>query len=241
MTFVAACGAETDPPEKSSWRDRFEMTELPVFPPGLATSGVTVGSASFLLLVNADGELEDFVMLEASHLDVGEAIARVIPEWKFFATEVDGQRVNAASRIEVNLRSSGSVALLAVSDDVQNLFPQRKLVGRGQSTYRVASLTELDYMPELISAVQPPPPPPGSIGAPSVTIVFQIFIDENGRVRIPLIQDAGNGKVDLQVLETVQHALMQWRFTPPLIEGRPVMVRVQQPFRLTATNTGQAD
>ena len=126
--------------------------------------------------------------------------------------------------------------MLSVSDDVQNLFPGRsKLVGEGQSAYRVAAMEELDYLPELIHVVQPPPPPVGSIRADSVTIVFGIFIDEQGRVRIPIIQDAGKGQVDLAVLESMQQALSQWRFSPPVIEGRPVMVRVQQPFRLNAS------
>ena len=54
-----------------------------------------------------------------------------------------------------------------------------------------------------------------------------------GYVRIPIIQDAGNGKVDLQVLESLQQALAQWRFSPPTVEGRPVMAQVQQTFELT--------
>lgn len=218
------------------------MTEQPVFPPGLAARGVTRGSASFLILVSREGELTDYVMLDASHLDVGQAIARTLPEWEYRPTIIDGETVNAASRVTVNLRSSGSVAMLSVSDDVQNLFPGRtKLVGEGQSEYRVAAMDELDYLPELIHAVPPPPPPTGSVRAPSVTVVFGIFIDEEGRVRIPLLQDAGGGLVDLAVLESVQWALLQWRFTPPTIEGRPVMVRVQQPFRLNGTRPGEAE
>ena len=236
LLFVGLVGINSaeptsEPGQGDSWRDRFVMTEQPTFPPSLAGRGVTQGSASLLLLVNRDGELEDFVMLEASHLDVGESIARVLPEWRYHPTVVDGEPVNAASRITINVRSSGSVAMLSVSDDVQNLFPGRsKLVGEGQSVYRVAAMSELDYVPELIHAVQPPTPPADLIRAESVLVVFGVFIDETGRVRIPVLQDSGGGLVDISVLESAQSALLQW---PPTIEGQPVMVRVQQPFRFS--------
>lgn len=225
-----------------SYRDRFTISEQPMFPPGLAARVVTQGSASFLLLVNREGELEDFLMLEASHLDVGEAIARALPEWEFRATVIEGEAVNGVSRVTINLRSGGSVAMLSVSDDVQNLFPGRsKLIGEGQSAYRVAAMEDLDYVPELIHAVPPPTPPVDLIRAESVVVVFGIFIDETGRVRIPVLQDAGGGRVDLSVLESAQRALLQWRFTPPTIEGQPVIVRVQQPFRFSGVAPGVDD
>lgn len=239
LASVAITGvAEPDPAvdPDASWRDRFMITERPVFPPGLAARGVTRGSASFLILVNREAELEDFVMLEASHLDVGGSIARVLPEWEFMPTVIDGAPVNAMSRISINIRSSGSVAMLSVGDDVQNLFPGGvKTVGEGQSVYRVAAMEDLDYLPELIHAVPPPPPPADAIRGDRVDVVFGMFIDEEGKVRMPMLQKAGEGKVDLQVLESVQQALKQWRFMPPTIEGRPVTVRVQQPFQLNSS------
>jgi hypothetical protein len=235
MTGVVVLGASAPEPTvdaDASWRDRFVITDQPVFPPGLAARGVTQGSASFLLLVNRDGELADYLMLEASHLDVGKSVARALPEWKFRPTIIEGAAVNAISRITINLRSGGSVAMLSVSDDVQNVFPGRgKLVGEGQSAYRVAAMEDLDYLPELVHVVPPPSPAPGLIGAESVTVMFGLFIDPKGRVRIPVLQDAGGGLVDLSVLAATQEALLQWRFTPPVIEGQPVMVRTQQPFR----------
>lgn len=242
--MVAIHAAATDPiiDPDASWRERFKITERPVFPPGLAARGVTRGSASFLILVNRDAQLEDFVLLEASHLDVGKSIARVLPEWEFMPTLIDGAPVNAMSRVTINIRSSGSVAMLSVGDDLENLFPGGvKTVGEGQSVYRVAAMEDLDYLPELLHVVQPPPPPVDAIRGDRVNIVFGMFIDEAGKVRMPMLQEAGEGNVDLQVLESVQHALKQWRFTPPTIEGRPVTVRVQQPFQLNSSSPAADD
>ena len=48
--------------------------------------------------------------------------------------------------------------------------------------------------------------------------------------------------VDTQILEAVQNALVQWKFRPPIIEGKSVVVRVLQPFRFyPAGEEGVAD
>lgn len=238
VVFTGTVDAETKSGAEAPLdrKSRFTITEQPGFPSALALRGVTSGSASFMLLVGSDGNLQDFLLLEATHLEIGVAVAKVLPEWKYQPVLVDGLPVNAASRITVNVRSSGSVAALSVSDDVQNLFPDRKIVGSTHQAYRVATLDDLDYMPALVRIVQPPPPPKGSIDGGSVTVVFRIFIDQEGRVRIPILQDAGGGRVDLAVLEDLQETLLQWRFTPPRVEGQVVVAQVQQPFELSAAD-----
>ena len=232
LTSVSAVAEQSEAPLNR--KGRFTITEEPGFPSALAMRGVTAGSASFMLLVGSDGELRDFLLLEATHLEIGMAVAKVLPAWKYLPVEVDGIAVNAASRITVKVRSSGSVAALSVSDDVQNLFPDRKIVGQTHQAYQVATLDDLDYMPALVRIVQPPSPPKGSIQDGPVTVVFRMFIDQEGRVRIPILQEAGNGQVDLAVLEDLQQTLLQWRFTPPRMEGQVVVAQVQQPFELSA-------
>ncbi len=123
---------------------RFTMTEQPIFPFHLANAGVTSGSASFMLLVNREGQLQDFILLEATHAKFGEALAAVLPSWTYFPTEIDGRFVNTSSRIDVNFHSLGSVVSFSVSDDVQSLFANRKLVQEGSERYRVAELRDLD-------------------------------------------------------------------------------------------------
>tara|TARA_B110000444_G_C18364515_1_gene377508 strand:+ start:112 stop:342 length:231 start_codon:yes stop_codon:yes gene_type:complete len=61
-------------------------------------------------------------------------------------------------------------------------------------------------------------------------VVFSFYIDTEGTVRIPSLEDTGDQVVDEQILEAVQNAFIQWEFRPPTIEGQPVVVRVLQPF-----------
>lgn len=220
---------------------KFTMTEQPVFPFHLANAGITSGSASFMLLVDREGQLQDFILLEASHLKFGEALAAVLPSWTYFPTEIDGRLVNTTSRIEVNFHSSGSVVSFSVSDDVQNLFTNRKLVQRGSESYRVAELRDLDRLPEPVHIVEPLPPHPELVGAEGVDVVFSFYIDAEGIVRIPSLENTGDQVVDSQILEAVQNALVLWKFRPPTIAGQPVVVRVLQPFHFSAKREEAAD
>ena len=212
---------------------RFTMTEQPIFPFHLANAGVTSGSASFMLLVDREGQLQDFLLLEATHLKFGEALAAVLPSWTFHPTEINGRFVNTTSRIDVNSHSSGSVVSFSVSDDLQNLFSNRKLIQRGSESYQVAELRDLDRLPDPVHIVEPLPPHPELVGPEGIDVVFSFYIDTEGTVQIPSLEDTGDQVVDEQILEAVQNALIQWEFRPPTIESQPVVVRVLQPFRFS--------
>lgn len=225
----------------SSQEFKFTMTEQPTFPFHLANAGVTSGSASFMLLVDREGQLQDFLLLDATHIKFGEALAAVLPSWTFYSTEIDGRLVNATSRIDVNFHSSGSVVSFSVSDDVESLFSNRKLVVRGSASYQVAELSDLDRLPDPVHIVEPLPPHPELVGSEGIHVVFSFYIDTEGTVRIPSLEDIGDQVVDEQILEAAQNALVQWKFKPPTIEGQPVVVRVLQPFRFSADSEDVPD
>ena len=238
MILVAGIGAgmmNLSGADLSKRSERFTITEQPIFPLSLANAGVTSGSASFMILASREGELMDFILLEATHLKFGESLASVLPKWDYHPIEVAGRRVNATSRIDVNFHSSGSVVSFSVADDVGSLFRNRKLVGQGNDRYEVAELKDLDQMPEPIYIVEPRRPHPELVGAEALHVLYTFFIDDEGAVRMPTFEDAGGRDVDAQILAAIQEALEQWKFKPPTIDGNAVVVRVQQPFRFVGT------
>lgn len=87
--------------------DRFEMTEQPISPFQLVNSGVTSGSVSFMILVSSEGELEDYLLLEATNIQFGDALAKVLPKWTCFPQKVGDRFVNTSSRIDMNFHSRG--------------------------------------------------------------------------------------------------------------------------------------
>lgn len=106
-------------------------------------------------------------------------------------------------------------------------------MGKGDHHYEVASLKDLDQLPELIHVVEPSPSHPELIGKEDVYILFKFFINAEGNVRIPTAELKDGKSVDGQILDAVHHALIQRKFTPPILDGKPVVTRAAQPFRFS--------
>ena len=60
-------------------------------------------------------------------------------------------------------------------------------------------------------------------------IYYEFFIDEEGNVRMPVLR---NSDASYDVLAVIYDSLLKWKFEPPTRNGRPVITRVIQPFRL---------
>jgi len=74
---------------------------------------------------------------------------------------------------------------------------------------------------------------PGELlkGETNQQAVFELFIDENGNVRMPTLRDNERSeRIDEQLLVIAQDALLQWKFEPPRRRGKPVVVSVAQPI-----------
>lgn len=209
----------------------FRVTMEPQFPFSLANEGITEGSANFLIVVDNQGILRDHLLVAASHPLFAKAVERVITEWDYFPVEIDGQRVNAKHRINVNFHNSGT--FVVGWDSPQRIIDSRLTAearGLDEEGYRIARLDELDELPSPLQVVQPTLPLPELVPDEGLRVVYHFFIDEAGRVRIPWLDEQELQHVDDTILDATYDALMQWEFTPPTIGGRPVTVRASQPF-----------
>ena len=53
------------------------------------------------------------------------------------------------------------------------------------------------------------------------------YIDETGKVRIPVVEEYDGHR---GIVDAAYNAIRQWEFKPPTVKGKPVTVRVEQPF-----------
>ncbi len=200
----------------------------PIFPNGLRSRGFTEGNATFAIYVNQYGELEDYLLLEASHIDFANAVERVINDWNYSVPLVDGEVAAIASKINVKFeRGKGIVYETIGFEPMLSEFLNHK---RTNDNYRVFTLDELDSIPI-----------PNHIEKPSfhvdmleereiVNAVFEFYIDTEGNVRIPTLREADD-QVDERLLIIAQEALLQWKFDPPMRKNKSVVARAAQPFR----------
>ncbi len=200
----------------------------PIFPNSLKARGLLEGSATFAIYINQFGELEDYLLLEADHIDFAKSVENVIPDWKFSVPRVDGESAAIASKIKVNFERGKGIVYERIGYD--SIMPSFVSLAQYKDSYHVYTLDELDSIPI-----------PTHIEKPSfhidmleerevVNAVFQFYIDTEGNVRIPTLREADD-RVDERLLVIAQNALLQWKFEPPLRHGRPVVAKAAQPFR----------
>lgn len=200
----------------------------PFFPNNLKSQGYTEGNATFAIYVNQFGELQDYILIEANHIDFAKAVERVINDWKFSVPLVDGEIASITSKIKVSFERGKGFVYQTIGYD-PNFYRFRKHKSTDKS-YRIFTLNELDRIPN-----------PNHIERPSfhidmleeretVNAVFEFYIDTDGNVRLPTLREADD-QVDERLLIIAQNALLQWKFDPPTHKNKAVVARAAQPFR----------
>ncbi|MDB4384735.1 energy transducer TonB [Opitutaceae bacterium] len=220
----------------------FKITIEPLYPLALSHQEITEGRAEFVIAVDNQGTLRDHLLVKTSHPLFGEAVEDVLPSWEFRPSLIDGERVNAMHRLTVNFRSSGMFVVGV--DSVSTIKDSRiKLIGGSGNNkeYSVALLPHLDAPPEILQVVHPNIPDSEDIPSEGLRVVYNFFIDKEGRVRIPWLDEQEFQHIDEAILDATYDALMQWEFTPPTVNGKTVVAQVSQPFWFTSPRHSLAD
>jgi len=225
-------GIAASAPGGSTNTRNFKVTEDPVFPSALRLEGILEGSVTVLLVIDKAGNLQDHLVLDASHRLFGKAVTDVLPSWEYFPIKENAQPVNAARRLTVDFRGGRAVISLLPHLAVEGIVPGVARFNERRRAYAVASLSDLDQVPTPIKTVEPYLVRPAGKSHHGRTVTFHFFIDETGRVRIPTADHEAMANDDENLLEAVHNALIQWQFTPPTIRGQPVVTRATQPFHI---------
>lgn len=205
------------------------------FPLRLISSYVGHGEARVMIMVDAQGRLADWFVTGYSHpLFVKEVLAE-LPKWKFHPAMLQGQPINTRTEVRFSFQINGAVRLIPVDGDMY--LRMNDYGGREVFEQRMCKVGELDAPLDVVEEVAPMPP--DQLGAVSREgkVVVDYFIDERGRVRMPVIVASD----DAAFTQSVLLALTDWRYAPPTHSGQPVMTRVwrQFNFRPISSNPGE--
>ncbi len=224
-------------PDKSSLLTILDTVD-PAFPARLKDFGYPEGDVTFAVVVDQNGKLQDSFLIEASHLEFAEEVSKVLPLWSFTPPIIDGEPSSIASKIKVIFeRGRGFLYESGGSNSLGNRIGKRS----GSESYQIYPLKELDSIPIPRKIVEPSFHSQLLEGKEVVTAVFEFYIDEAGRVRIPTLRESAE-EIDETLLVLAQEALLQWEFEPPLKNGKPVATLAAQPFRFAREQAeGAAD
>ncbi len=212
----------------------------PRFPQSLWRQGVISGHATLAVTVDANGRLEDWLVIEATHVNLTLAIEEVIDEWSFEAAVVEGTPLYATQCLPIFFdasairrpREAAGNPLFNVSRHSQlraHSFDRR----RDAKLLRFATPAELDQFPEPLTQ----PGPEFSVDAYRESLggraSFKFYIDTKGYARMPTLYKL-YGDVAPEALLASQEAIKHWRFKPLTSNGESVVTEVIQTFEFSS-------
>ena len=191
---------------------------VPVYPYALRRDGVR-GSAKAVMAIDPRGRVFGVKVHTADKPELGLALTAALEGFSFDPALRDGKPVEHIVTFEQRfdertLPDESGVDLLAL----EKKHPE-KIVGAGA----------LDTPLKPLSRRAPIPPTAWPAGVEKGEAMIEVLIDRTGHVRLPRIVSAS---ADCFGYAAVQ-AVAAWQFEPPLVAGKPVVVRARVPFAFT--------
>lgn len=197
----------------------------PVFPAEVTLEGLTRGTVHCIIDIDATGKVEDVLITAFTHRSFGRVVREAVRQWRFEPALLDGKPVAAQTALEFTIEGVGCVVTLDNNTYLNQRFEQ--LLGPTYA-FHPFTLRDLDAIPVPQKTVMPFYPTEVAARLRGQVRV-DFFIDETGRVRVPLAQP----DAPAELAAAAMNAVRQWQFAPPLRRGDPVLVRASQEFHFS--------
>ena len=224
LRFLAVLIASTAAGFAKNTPVTIEQTVDPQFPAALTFTTITSGEAQFLINIDANGKLVDLMVAGYSNPAFAEEATSLLKQWRYKAATVNGEPVGVRIPLRIDFMSKGRVISLTAAETT-NALTQHMMPT--PLTKRVFPADELDHPIEILRRVSPPNPGRAADAVQtSGSTLVDFYVDENGRPRMPVVIETTNERYAVAAVS----ALTLWQFSPPVRQGKPVSVRVQQQF-----------
>lgn len=222
--FATLLGAAPTPESTVDGLRLLERVD-PTFPTEVTLQGITRGEVDCVVDVDVNGKVEDVLITAHTHRSFAREVREALPLWRFQAPKMNGAPIASQTRLTFTIEAVGVV----VSMDAGSYLRTRmeSLLGI-QWEYRTFLLQELDAIPVPLKTVVPSYPPKVAQRNRG-TVRVDFYIDETGRVRVPIAQ----ADAPMELAAAAIAAVREWKFSPPLHRGRPVLAYVSQDFNFT--------
>lgn len=218
---LRAAEGPTNVEANAPWK--IQRTTPVQFPLRLLRSGVTQGDARVRVSVSAAGELIDSLLVACSQREFGDEALRAVRAWRFEPERVNGTAVGVVAELTFAFVTNGPVAV----EYREPTWTDEASAGSDGAGFHAAGMKTLDRIPDPTKIVPPVFPDEWRARGITGSATVEFYIDETGRVRIPLVKSATHPELGASAIAAVS----QWRFAPPTRRGQRVLARVEQVFR----------
>lgn len=195
-----------------------------VYPPAMLYAGVLSGEVRIAISVDENGKLTDHLVIGYTDPGFVDTAVAAVRRWRYEPALAHGRPQSARASVLFVFRDEG-VIVQRLPGAIERLYVADMMQER--YVYEPCRLRDLDRIPTPLHVVSPAV----RFEGPPHTVTVGFFIDETGQVRMPAVERESAD--DLLAVAAVT-AVEQWRFEPPLRQGRPVMVYAQQDFTFKA-------
>ncbi|MBI2812914.1 MAG: TonB family protein [Opitutae bacterium] len=201
----------------------------PVFPTSARMEGIPDGLVTLAISRDAAGVPGDILVIDTTDRRFTEAALEAARSWRF-APAIPGTEP-AAELVRIGFRATGVVYIAAHSQSKAGLLADQ-VAQKLREPVRIPELQSLPSAPKAIH--QPMPAYPAALTGKGVEgrAEVRFFVDEEGRVRLPQVVAATKPEFAAAALA----AVAQWRYEPPRVGSRRLVVAENWSFKFGADN-----
>lgn len=224
LALVGAAGAALAADDGRFETIKVTPTGELTYPQRLVDKFIDRGEARVVVLVDAEGRLADWIVTGYSHPLFAKEALDSLPKWRFQPARLHGRPVTF--REEVCFRFSHTGLVRVVPGDMEFSLRMKETPYARPYQQRIWRAEELDRMPDTVVEIAPMPPDRLGARATEGQVSVDYLIDQEGRVRMPLVLSSDDEAFSRSVLA----ALTEWRYEPPRRGGARVIARVARRF-----------
>lgn len=189
---------------------------MPVAPDYVASTGQTEGIVTAAIGRDAEGRVTDVLVLSSTNAPLSRSVVEAVRQWRF---ALPGNLAPAGTEIFPIVRfrfSAKGVAI--VSTSTSSLAARNQPVDQDVSVF-LPSFANLDAVPNPINHPMPRLTGTAAQRAVGGTAMVKYFVDQEGKVRVPVVTECSSPQLGLAALAAVE----QWTFEPPRAGGQPTI------------------
>ncbi|GEM_PF-2479232 len=213
---------------------RIERQPTVAMPSEIARLPLRDPRARFLVRVDLDGSVADYVCIEASRPEFLPGAIKEIERARFRPASQNGVPIVADTTVTVQFTiPSGPLSISHMGMVHPDAIPyELNPALRDLPMYTVSSPGDLDQPLTVAERAEPFVPVTESGERVYGRTVVSAYVDHEGRTRmIRMYRSSGLEPVDAAAMQS----LAGWRFAPPTRDGRPTTVRIRVPFVFSPT------
>ena len=197
----------------------------------MVLAGVSTGKVKFVIKVDKTGKLEDLLVTEYTQRAFADEATKVVSQWTFAPAWVGTEPVGWVRELNIYFRTDG----MMVTFDNAEAPSHFKMTEHPDEIiqYHACSLRDLDRIPVPLHVVAPAT----ALQPDAGEVRVEFYIDEEGRVRIPVAKETS----DVAFANAAVDAVSQWQFEPPTSKGKAVLVHAVQTFTINPETLGNTN